>query len=459
MTAPEIPAAPAVRRRTTLLAAVALFVTTGGPSVQIARWVGASGTVEAGWQGWIYLYPFGAVAVAGAVGTARWLAGRRPGTWPWPVWFVGAYVGWALLSAIWTVSPSTTATRAITGVGIAGFGLWFGARLRTAEQIWAVVGATAAAGVSSLWMIAFEPQWGRMPWRSPGSTGGEWQGIFGNRNSLSPVAVLGLLGAAGLVLLRPTLRRTVAVSPLIVLFLALLAGSGGMTATLAVGVAAGTAVAVPAIRWLARRGARGSVVAGVLVAGFCAVVWVVFANLDRLAEQVGRDPTLSRRRWIWDDVRGFIQIHPVRGHGFWAFWERPDLTAATYARHGDPYGSAHNAILEVTLGLGFIGLVAYLAVLLAAVVGVAWLVWRYTTGRSALAGLWWAVVLAFVLTQTLMESFVLWHSYNWILTIAATVVAFGIGLSGTGPGPVDDRALDASDEEPDRHPAVVDASS
>jgi O-antigen ligase len=387
--------------------------------VQFSRWADVA---TAGWNGYPYVYPFTLVAVVGVVGCVRWLRDVPLRRWPFPLFFVLAYVSWALLSAVWTASPNTTAVRAVTGVGIAAFGCWFGGRLRGAEQIWAVATAACSAAVMSALVVWLQPQYGKMPARGTNTPGGEWQGIFGNRNGLAPVCVMGLVGLAAVVALRPSWRRAGIAGAFAVLQLALLRGSGGMTSLLALGFALVVAALVPAVWVLRRRGVNGWAVAGALVAVMTAIWTYIFVNLDRLAEQVGRDPTLSKRRWIWDDARQAIQVHPARGYGFWAFWERPDLTEATYARHGAAYGSAHNSVLEVTLGLGGIGLTFYLAIGITAITGIAMWVWR----GPSVAAWFWALLLTFVLTQNLMESFVLWHSYNWILFVAAAVVAFGV---------------------------------
>lgn len=414
----------ALRPRVVAGAAAALLITTGGPSVQIARHLGERGATASGWEGWLRLYPYGAVAVAGLIGCTRWLAPIPWRRWPWPVWPVLGYVVWALCSAAWTVSPSTTPARALTGVGIAAFGLWFGARVRPAEQIWSVTVAACVAVVASAVVVAVYPDWGTMPVRANGTMGGEWQGIFGNRNGLAPICVMGLIGLAAVVALRPSLRRGAWAGAFAILHLVVLRASGGITSLLALGLAVGTAAVVLAVWWLKRRGAPGWAVGGGLGAVVTVAATVVVVNLDSLATKVGRDPTLTGRRWIWDDMGAFIDERPWRGYGFWAFWERPDLTAATYARLEKPYGSAHNSAVEVLLGLGVVGLVLYLAVVLAAVAGVSALVWR---GRSVFAW-FWALMLASLIVQNLMESFVLWHSYNWILCIAATVVAFQVPL-------------------------------
>lgn len=394
-----------------------LLVCTNGPSLYAAlHWF--DGGVS--WQFWTFAYPFGAVAIIGTVLLWRHAAGRALRTLPWPLVAIAAYVGWTLLSGIWSVSPYSTPSLAVTGVGIAAFGCWFGWCLHLDEQIWSVVLATATASITSALAVAYRPEFGKMPILVD-DLGGEWRGIFGNRNSLAPVCVLGLLGLVGLVAARPSMRRVAAAAPLAVLYVVMLRGSESETSIVALALMALMAAALPLL-WLARRGGvPGRLVGAVAVAGVAGTWVLIFANFERVASWAGRDPTLSRRRLIWADVREFISVHPVRGYGYWAFWDRGDLTAATYAHVGSPYGSAHNSVLEVLLGLGAVGLVFYVAICAASIGGVFAWTWRDRSVASA----WWSVLVVFLVAENLTESFVLWHSYIWVLFVAAALVPFG----------------------------------
>jgi O-antigen ligase len=104
-----------------------------------------------------------------------------------------------------------------------------------------------------------------------------------------------------------------------------------------------------------------------------------------------------------------------RGHGYWAFWNEPTLS--------DPVllaaGSAHNAVLEVLLGLGIIGLVPFAATAGLAVVQSG----RGVHRRIDVASVWWATVVVVALLENATESFVLWYSYLWVLLIAASVAS------------------------------------
>ena len=401
-----------------LLAGLGILFCTGGPSYYVAEHLThPPGT----WQSWMYVYPFTAVAIGGGVALGSrlvWMPIRR---WPWPTFAIGAYAIWALCSVLWTVSPLSTPEAALIGLGIVAFGCWFGWCLRIDDQIWAVVVATAISSVASAIVVAWRPLYGKMYLAIGFTQGGEpWQGIYGNRNSLAPVCVLGLIALAGLVVRAPSLRRIAFAAPLGVLHFILLRNSGGMTSMVALVLVALTALFVPTMRWIRRSGVPGPGVATALIAMAIGGWLFVFDNLERISSRIGGDITFDGRRAMWADVRSFIRVHPVRGYGFWGFWDRADLTADTYARLG-AYGSAHNSVLEVTLMLGFVGLVFYLIICGAAIAGP--LVWSWR--RPSVAAWWWCLVMVFLVAENLTESFVLWHSYIWVLFLAAALAPFG----------------------------------
>jgi exopolysaccharide production protein ExoQ len=396
------------------VAAVALLICTGGPSTYTALHL-----VDDPGNLWVRAVPFGAVAVAGALLLANHLVRLSPRRYPIVLYAVAGYVVWASLSTIWSVAPNTTARESLIGAGIAAFGVWFGWCLTIREQIWAVALAMSAAVLASAWAIRYRPSFGQVYMGIAERT--QWQGIFGNRNSLAPVCVLGLLGLVGLVLTRPPVAVVVATVPVAAAHVILLWGSGGLTSTLALVMMVGITPVVPFLWWLRRQRIPGwSIVAATIAIGI--VGWVfVFSHFDSIATRLGRDATLTGRRLIWADARSFISQRPIAGAGFSAFWDRADLTAASYERVGGAYASAHNSVLEVLLGLGVVGLIFFLVVALSAIVGT----FRWSWRGPSLAAQWWVLLVVFEVAQHAMESFVLWHSYLWVLLIAAAFVTYG----------------------------------
>ena len=191
--------------------------------------------------------------------------------------------------------------------------------------------------------------------------------------------------------------------------LAVLIGAGSRTAWLAlVGAVAVSALgrAYPSMRQ--RFGARAAIgaVGGAAAAGA--------AGLVAVTAVLWQEPTFAERREIWGLVWDRIVDRPIAGHGFFAFWDVPELTAAHELLL---LGSAHNSALEVLLGTGLIGLAPFAVIAAAAALN---------AGRDLVrnpgADTWlWAAVVAFALFENASESFVLWFSYNWVIVMAAAL--------------------------------------
>ena len=402
-----------VRIEATVVAAIGLAILSNGPSVFLSRHY----AVPLGWESWPYLVPMGFVAFAGVFLVGHSLDGKQLRLARWPLAFMAAYLGWSIMSVMWSVAPDATAARSLLTMGAALFGIWFGLSMSFKEQLLAVSTAMASLTVWSLGVILLQPHSHQIyppPWH-PG-----WHttvfGIFGNPNSLGPVAALTVLSGIGMWLVFPNVaaRLWAVLTSVVGIVLVLWSQCETAIAGLFIGaMAIILALTLPLIRRIRWWMVAGSIVGGTLI------VWqVAFAHIDRLAPMVGADSMLSSRRIIWRDVREAIALRPWRGYGFFAYWDNAELTAATYQRVGAAYGSAHNSILEVALGLGRVGLVVYVGLAGFMIVGVARSLWRLTSAVTVA----WVVLVLFLIVQNSMESFVLWHSYLWALFAAAVVV-------------------------------------
>ena len=92
--------------------------------------------------------------------------------------------------------------------------------------------------------------------------------------------------------------------------------------------------------------------------GICLYLVLAFGfGIDisaRLAEAVGRDPTLTGRTVIWNAVLS-THTNPLIGSGYESFWLGPRLQEV-WAQTGGGITEAHNGYLEIYLNLGIVGL-------------------------------------------------------------------------------------------------------
>lgn len=277
--------------------------------------------------------------------------------------------------------------------------LWSVDRVRTFDQMILLLGTllAARAGVAiltrtellvTLWassqlgaVVAYRAVTAK--WVGSIDDYGSWTGIYFNRNSLGPVASVGLLTTAWLIVpIARRLRRrgggplalgasvagAIASIPLAVIDVRLLRGSGSATSIVAAAAAtAAVVVAVGVRRVTGARSlrARSTLLASVLAVGSAVGATTMWTVLPRV---FGKSSDYNRRGEIWRLVLRAIRVHPVRGWGWTAAWTDPGFMDRVFTTLGQPIGSAHNGLLEVVLGAGVLG-GALAAVMIIAVVG------------------------------------------------------------------------------------------
>lgn len=421
--------------------AAALLVFTNGPVFFAARNLTAD---SGGWEGDLIRPAIIAAALLAAVTAAfdlAWKSSARPGpasllqphgpaaadrARPGPAGLIrpygpaaaaiAVYTLTAIASAAWSVAPGLTLWRSLTYAGLVLLA-WVIADMGAETRVPLGLMAAAAVGASLLALAATPNQ--------AFDIRGYWRGVYITRNSLAPLAALGLLVGIRYLLTRPRARADgldrlaawrggrwrvqAAGAALGVVSLAVLIGAGSRTAWLAlVGAVAVSALgrAYPSMRH--RFGARAAI--GAVASAAAAGV----AGLATVTAVLWQEPTFAERREIWGLVWDRIVDRPLAGHGFFAFWDVPELTAAHELLL---LGSAHNSALEVLLGTGLIGLAPFAVIAVAAALN---------AGRDLVrnpgADTWlWAAVVAFALFENASESFVLWFSYNWVIVMAAAL--------------------------------------
>ena len=381
-------------------AAAALLVLTNGPVLLFSKSVlNRSGR----WED-LAVWPFlAAAAVAGAALAAWSLSGARSRPLETSERIAVIAAGWfalaALASSLWSVDPAATAWRSSIYVGMALLA-WATARLDASDTAAVVVLVAAAAVGASLLLIVLRPGLGLGP-------NDYWKGVYTNRNSLAPLAAIGVLAGLRFALAPGRLRRWAAVG-LALASTATLGGAGSRTAWVSL-IAALAASSLPLIyhRLAGRRGRSSAARVTAAAAGASAVA----AAAGLVA--VWNVPTLSQRRTIWSLVWDRILQRPLGGHGFFTFWDIEELTQHVLLRRG----SAHNSLVEVGLGLGLLGAVPFAAIVVLAARNAGLALWR----RPGADTWMWAALVALLLVENVTESFVLWFSYSWVLLMAAAL--------------------------------------
>ena len=344
---------------------------------------------------------FAAAAVASAVlfATSRSLAEPLTASQKTAAGAVAAYSLAAVASALWSVHPSATAWRASVYVGL-GMLAWVLSRLDPDDLAAALSGVTGVAIAGSVVLVALRPDLGL-------DSNDDWEGLYTNRNSLAPLAAIGVLAGVRYLAAGERWGR-VAGAGLAALCLGAMVGAGSRTAWIALVIAAVAAIAPVGCLWTRRRWGRA--LAGAALAAVAAL-GVGGASVALVA--LWNEATFSQRRTMWSLVWDRVAQRPLGGYGFHAFWEVIELLDHALLRRG----SAHNSLMEVALGLGLLGTVPFLVIVVLAARNASLHLWRRPGADSWM----WAAVVGFVLVENVTESFVLWFSYIWVLLMAAAL--------------------------------------
>jgi exopolysaccharide production protein ExoQ len=184
-------------------------------------------------------------------------------------------------------------------------------------------------------------------------------GVTNNKNLLGVICLLSGLGAVWRILRalhekqhlrrnRPLMAHLVILAMVVWLFWK----ANSMT-SLACFVLAGGLMVATSFPRLARKRA----VVHLLVATVLAVAsFALFFNAGGgLVKTLGRDPTLTGRTELWEEIAGMTG-NPWFGTGFESFWMGPRLDKI-WSEHWWHPNEAHNGYLEVFLNLGWTGVI------------------------------------------------------------------------------------------------------
>ncbi|WP_084103370.1 O-antigen ligase family protein [Demequina sp. NBRC 110056] len=388
-------------------------------------------------QGFRYLIGLPAFAVLAVLTIVAVGVSFRP-TWRdlRPPLLVGAFVGLATLSVLWSSSRLVTLVAALlmaatTFVAIVtargSTATEFMVRLFRGLQISLAIGivfelfiavlflGTVSPAVNDLVALGGDAGGVKFVAWSDGLLfqGGPIQGFVGNRNPFGAIAIT--LAIVTFILMME--RRIGKVEGWITLgaaiFVHLFTQSATVTAA-AVYLVALTLGAL-AIRRVSFRWKRVLSFSILAVSAVGAILTIRFS--EAIFTALGRDSDLTSRTEIWEDVLDYAVQRP-EGWGFvgyWPIWQYPYSEIGTEVKWVRPT-HAHNAFLDVWLQLGLIGLVLLVAMVLL-LFGSTWrLVERAGTGDTYIP-LGWALLTVFLSMQALTESRLLVES-GWYLLVA-----------------------------------------
>ncbi len=336
-------------------------------------------------------------------------------------------VGWLVASTFWSTLRIDTAVAATSLAVTTIVGLYLAVSFEVRTLIAIVLVAMQPGLIASEWALQREwPEAYELISR-------DWAGIYYNRNSLGPPAVIGMIAAAVLIwLLVRTRPRAwpVGVVVLVAVFafdFRLQKGGGSATAWAVVAVFAIVFVGWSLIAfWRRREGlplTRAFGWAYVIGLFSIAVVGLVLRNVisSILGRPAGFDGRVEYWRVSWDGV----EIHPLRGWGWLAAWRTPSFRTMLPVELANELWS-HSAFLDVLLGGGLVAGVLLVIGLSRGLVNAA-----LFASSDALVGAWPLAIATAILAASTQESFIIGNHFYWALLVAACVVPLGQPLSAT----------------------------
>lgn len=336
-----------------------------------------------------------------------------------PTSLVG-FLALALLSLLWTTSRSGTLSGWLTLFGFTVVAVTIGHVRDTLQTV-------RALGDTLRWLLAIslglELLSGvllDMPLTAVGiegnlALGGPIQGIFGTRNMLGFVAVVGLITFV-IEWRTKSIDRVLGVCSLVLGgFLALLSASPTVVVlAAAVGVAT-TALTIvrhtPAPRRVAVQWILGALVAVALAVAF-ALRHVIIRLLD-----AGSD--FSTRADLWNLILDYAGQRSATGYGWFGSWSGGQYPVP-YINYqlSDHHQSALNAYFDVLLQLGWLGLLLFLLLGGVAIVR-SWLV---ASVRRSVVYAWTPLLLVTLAVESMFESFTLTGA-GWVLLVLCALHA------------------------------------
>lgn len=332
-----------------------------------------------------------------------------------------AFLGWAVLSVLWTANHAEVAQGIlfVLGFSVLGVGL---AIARDPIQLVRATGTamrgllTASALIEIYAGIFLDAPIEVIGVRGLLTEGGPVQGLFGSQTLFAFAAIVGLISFT-------IETRTRSVRPGVTAYSVVLAlVCLGVSATpvmlaVAVGVLAATLV-LYGIRQAspgARTGLQWAFLALLAIGILLAV-----AGRERLAVWIGAGGDAHERFLHWPNLLTLASAHPLEGWGWTAMWHS-DLPP--YSALPSVGTAAMSSYLDVYLQLGLVGLALFLVLVLTALVRS----WQLASNRRSVTYTWPTLIIVTLVLSGIGESILLTGAGWTMLAMSATLASRSTG--------------------------------
>ena len=335
-----------------------------------------------------------------------------------PVGLLGLFCGWMWLSTLWATLGQHTIVEATTLCVTFLTGVYLARSFSLLEQLILVVVAMQPGLLWSRYAIADN-------WSNSVDQNGNWVGIYFNRNSLAPVAMVSCLAASALLWIVVMRRGKKWPITLIAVLIDTILFGAVMLFHSRSNTSIGGAVVFAAVwafwtvvRSLVRRKRITSqslqrfVYPGFF---FCAAVltWVTVRLQSVVLSFFGETIDFNGRSAIWNySWTGFLD-RPLIGWGWMSAWRTPPFLNRDLWWSFVNTGWSHSGYMDVLLGGGLVAAMLFVAAFL-------WGGSRHlhdVTKQNAAQ--WTPAIMCFVLATATQESFFVGNHFLWLLFVAA----------------------------------------
>ena len=261
------------------------------------------------------------------------------------------------LSMLWSLSPTESFQHGVAVIGPSLLGIYLAERFDLRTIILLLAGAYALIAIFDFAAAISLPTIGRMTeqeWH------GAWRGFHGHKTGLGKSAFVGIIFSIYALMLT---RKRIQIAVLVILAvqIVLLVQARSTAATLSLGIS------LAFMLWLFTLKQAYSVpmwlYSGLmLLLASLLIVLLAGEGIAPILELLGKNPTMSSRLPLWNEVMVSIAKAPWFGYGFSAFWQSdlPDIPRIHSAVRFEPH-YAHNGLLEMLLDGGVILAVLFTA--------------------------------------------------------------------------------------------------
>jgi exopolysaccharide production protein ExoQ len=318
-------------------------------------------------------------------------------------------VALTMISAFWSDDPALTFRRSVALMGTTLFGVYFARRFSLADQLRLLGRVFAVGAILSLVFVAILPHYGI----ADPQFGYAWQGIYGHKNNLGSAMALGVVVFVFRAISdrQKSMRWWAALG----LGLFLLWMSHSSTGVVACAFTLFVFVLSPALRWSRRRAILFFSAVSALVVGVG--LWAI-NHLSYVLSFVSRDPSFTGRTTVWIVSIAMITRHPWLGYGYNEFWPGYGSDIVSRLTGLPEMSHAHNAILNLWLDVGLLGVVIFILQYLKSL----WRALVAVRNTRTIEWLWPLVFLLFLAAYGLVESVILQRNgMSWILFTAVVI--------------------------------------